>query len=140
MSLIIQSCPGYCLIICSQVGVGLQYTMVFCATSCLENPRDGGAWWAAVYGVSQSRTRLKRLSSSSSCSSSPSNEFLWNLNLDSVTCKCFQNGNSSHSSKELADVKALSPLYSPPTVPLIIQVFFFSYHKTDTCLQKERKR
>ena len=34
--------------------------------SCLENPKDGGAWWAAVYGVAQSRTRLKRLSSSSS--------------------------------------------------------------------------
>ena len=34
--------------------------------SCLENPRDGGAWWAAVYGVAPSRTRLKRLSSSSS--------------------------------------------------------------------------
>ena len=33
--------------------------------SCLENPRDGGAWWAAAYGVAQSRTRLKRLSSSS---------------------------------------------------------------------------
>ena len=33
--------------------------------SCLENPRDGGAWWATVYGVAQSRTRLKRLSSSS---------------------------------------------------------------------------
>ncbi|XDA81077.1 hypothetical protein R6Z07F_011053 [Ovis aries] len=33
--------------------------------SCLENPRDGGAWWAAVYGVAQSRTWLKRLSSSS---------------------------------------------------------------------------
>ena len=33
--------------------------------SCLENPREGGAWWAAVYGVAQSRTRLKRLSSSS---------------------------------------------------------------------------
>ena len=31
--------------------------------SCLENPRDGGAWWAAVYGVAQSRTWLKRLSS-----------------------------------------------------------------------------
>ena len=30
--------------------------------SCLENPRDGGAWWAAVYGVAQSRTRLTRLS------------------------------------------------------------------------------
>ena len=37
--------------------------------SCLENPRDRGAWWAAVYGVTQSRTRLKRLSSSSSSSS-----------------------------------------------------------------------
>ena len=36
--------------------------------SCLENPRDGGAWWAAVYGVTQSRTGLKRLSSSSSSS------------------------------------------------------------------------
>ena len=34
--------------------------------SCLENPRDGGAWWALVSGVAQSRTRLKRLSSSSS--------------------------------------------------------------------------
>ena len=34
--------------------------------SCLENPRDGGAWWAAIYGVAQSRTRLTRLSSSSS--------------------------------------------------------------------------
>ena len=32
----------------------------------LENPRDRGAWWAALYGVAQSRTRLKRLSSSSS--------------------------------------------------------------------------
>ena len=32
--------------------------------SCLENPGDGRAWWAAVYGVAQSRTRLKRLSSS----------------------------------------------------------------------------
>ena len=38
--------------------------------SCLENPRDGGAWWAAVYGITQSRTQLKRLSSSSSSSSS----------------------------------------------------------------------
>ena len=36
--------------------------------SCLENSRDGGAWWAAVYGVAQSRTRLKQLSSSSSSS------------------------------------------------------------------------
>ena len=34
--------------------------------SCLENPRDGGAWWSAVYGVAQSWTRLKQLSSNSS--------------------------------------------------------------------------
>ena len=44
--------------------------------SCLENPRDGGAWWAAVYGVAQSRTLLKQLSSSSS-----SNVFLRIVNL-----------------------------------------------------------
>ena len=37
--------------------------------SCLENPRERGAWWAAVYGVTQSRTQLKWLSSSSSSSS-----------------------------------------------------------------------
>ena len=42
--------------------------------SCLENPRDGGAWWAAVYGVAQSWTWLTRFSSSSS-----SNEFILNL-------------------------------------------------------------
>ena len=34
--------------------------------SCLENLRNGGAWWVAVYGVTQSQTRLKRLSSRSS--------------------------------------------------------------------------
>ena len=34
--------------------------------SCLENPRNGGAWWAVVYGIAQSQTRLKWLSSSSS--------------------------------------------------------------------------
>ena len=41
--------------------------------SGLENPRDGGPWWAAIYGVAQSWTRLKRFSSSSSSSS----ESLW---------------------------------------------------------------
>ena len=47
----------------SRIGEGngkpLQY-------SCLENPRDGEAWWAAIYGVAQSRTRLKRLSNTAS--------------------------------------------------------------------------
>jgi len=45
----------------SCIGEGNGYPL---QCSCLENPRDGGAWWAAVYGVIQSRTRLKRLSSS----------------------------------------------------------------------------
>ena len=36
--------------------------------SCSENPKSGGAWWAAVYGVTQNRTRLKQLSNSSSSS------------------------------------------------------------------------
>ena len=52
--------------------------------SWLENPRDGGAWWAAVYGVAQSRTRLKRLSSSSSVMHSrPAHCFFcfWTLHL-----------------------------------------------------------
>ena len=40
------------------------YNLKVCSN--LENPRDGGAWWAAIYGVAQSRTQLKRLSSSSS--------------------------------------------------------------------------
>ena len=39
--------------------------------SCLENPRDGGAWYAVVYGVTQSRTRMKRLSSSSRSKTGP---------------------------------------------------------------------
>ena len=46
--------------------------------SCLENPRDGGAWWAAIYGVAQSQTRLRRLSSSSSSSSKMTTINVWN--------------------------------------------------------------
>ena len=48
-------------------------------SSCLENPRDGGAWWAAVYGVTQSWTRLKRLSSSSSSSPGPTKQYFRSL-------------------------------------------------------------
>ena len=50
--------------------------------SCLENPRDGGAWWAAIYGVAQSRTRLNRLSISSS---STVNRLQYSANM-SFTC------------------------------------------------------
>ena len=54
--------------------------------SCLENPRDGGAWWAAVYGVTQSRTWLKWLSSSSSIPSTNSMK-LW-----AMLCRATQDG------------------------------------------------
>ena len=67
--------------------------------SCLENPRDAGAWWAAVYGVAQSRTRLKRLSSSSSSSSSSS------------TCKDFEaSANIMHSSQYMGTLTCVSIL------------------------------
>ena len=45
--------------------------------SCLENPRDRGAWWAAVYGVAQSRTRLKWLSSKCLFKMLPSFSLFW---------------------------------------------------------------
>ena len=48
--------------------------------SCLENRRDGRTWWAAVYGVAQSQTRLKQLSSSSSRHSSPwTVQYFWGI-------------------------------------------------------------
>ena len=45
--------------------------------SCLESPSDGGTWWAAVYGVAQSRTQLKRLSSSSRETKIPASWAMW---------------------------------------------------------------
>ena len=66
--------------------------------SCLENPRGGGAWWASVYGVAQSQTRLKRLSSSSSSSDQRQKTFLlvWNYQrrdfgiLENLGGKCWE--------------------------------------------------
>ena len=54
--------------------------------SCLENPRDGEAWRAAISGVAQSRTRLKRLSSSSS------SRFTWWLRQSRVCLQCRRPG------------------------------------------------
>ena len=50
--------------------------------SCLENPRDGGAWWASVSGVAQSRTRLKQLSSSSSSRYGTLLQLSWTLKFE----------------------------------------------------------
>ena len=52
--------------------------------SCLENPRDCGAWWAAVYGVAQSQTRLKRLSNSSNSLFRASQVAQWVKNLPAM--------------------------------------------------------
>ena len=64
--------------------------------SCLENPRNGGAWWAAIYGVTQSRTRFKRLSSSSSSSSRSPLEILF-----PITSNLSQHTHTLKSSKQL---------------------------------------
>ena len=53
---------GFLFLICRYSGEGGGTPLRY---SCLENPRDGGAWWAAIYGVAQSRPQLKQLSSSS---------------------------------------------------------------------------
>ena len=58
--------------------------------SCLENPRDGGAWWAAIYGVAKSRTWLKWLSSSSSSSEPLDKLFDFSgPNTSSITWSCY---------------------------------------------------
>ena len=56
--------------------------------SCLENLRDGGAWWAAVYGVAQSWTRMKRLSSSSRASLTYLREIIFPIDFFDVYYSC----------------------------------------------------
>ena len=61
---------------------------------CLENPEDGGAWWAAVYGVAQSRTWLRWLSSSSNLPYGPALTFIhdyWKNHSFDSTDLCQQN-------------------------------------------------
>ena len=69
--------------------------------SCLENPRDGGAWWAAISGVAQSQTRLKQLSSSSSSSN---NQIFIEYLLYAYHCSRF----SVFSSKEAEEVNVFT--------------------------------
>ena len=82
--------------------------------SCLENPRDGGAWWAAIYGVAQSRTRLKRLSSSSSSS--------FKSLLDISNWMSHQNFKVIISKRVYFPT---NPVLSPDFLRLIIQVWNF---------------
>ena len=87
--------------------------------SCLENPTDRGAWWAAVYGVAQSRSWLKRLSSSSSiglCSSVTSVQInltvLWESMRRTERCRCAQVyvPRQAHGPHFTSSVRYISPL------------------------------
>ena len=85
--------------------------------SWLENPRDGGAWWAAVYGIAQSETLLKRLSSSSS--SCPRDS------LESSPAPWFKIINSL----------VLSLLYGPTLTPICDYWKIHSFDYMDLCCQ-----
>ena len=84
--------------------------------SCLENPRNGGAWWAAVYGVAQSRTRLKQLSSSSSSSLSLTDEKK-SHQIKSLVQVLTANGSESESCSVMSDSLQPHGLYSPWNSP-----------------------
>ena len=81
--------------------------------SCLENPKDEGAWWAAVYGVAQSRTRLKRFSSSSSSSRGVDMDLL-------ISVTSFKSG---------LDALLISLLISPKIKKSCMFVFYFDFLK-----------
>ena len=66
---------------------------------CLENPRDGGAWWAALYGVAQSRTPLKRLSSIDNKNVIKTYLLFYNLDFFHLSC----NNTFFHVSNYLSD-------------------------------------
>ena len=75
--------------------------------SCLEDPRDGGAWWAAIYGVAQSRTRLKWLSSSK--------DRIWDYSLIRITWVMYYS--------RIVGKKAPSEISGPGCWPLKLCLF-----------------
>ena len=96
--------------------------------SCLENPRDEGTWWAAVYGVAQSRTRLKRLSGSSNMNHPEVHMYPLCLELPSMPSRPSPEPLVPHSSFPLAicfirGSVYMSILFSPfvPPPPLLPQ-------------------
>ena len=74
--------------------------------SCLENPRDRGAWWAAVYGVAQSQRRLKQFSSSSTYTQSMSQKIKVSIGFYS---KC--NSRYWHSTIKLTNTEMILCFY-----------------------------
>ena len=111
--------------------------------SCLENPRDGGAWWAAVSGVAQSRTRLKWLSSSSQsigASASVSSEYsglilqLWLV----LSC-CLKDSQESSPTPQVKSINssALSLLYGPTLTSKHDYWKNHGFAYTDICWQSD---
>ena len=88
--------------------------------SCLENPREGGAWWAAVYGVTQSWTRLKRLNSNSSSSKLDFSIHWWLLSVAIIT-GVYING-------DLLFLSVSVPLQASVSVSLIFGHFLTLQH------------
>ena len=91
--------------------------------SCLENPRDGGAWWAAIYGVAQSWTRLKRLSSSSPPGSGCF-PFLSPTMLKLILCIVIK-------SPRLFHVNSTSPMWSSIWFLFLSQLYAFPFVYTN---------
>ena len=88
--------------------------------SCLENPRDGGAWWAAVCGVAQNRTRLKRLSMHTHKA-----VLYWQLNKPSeVRISLAAAAKSCQSCLTLCDPIDGSPPDIEHTKPIIVSLLF----------------
>ena len=82
--------------------------------SCLENPRDGEAWWAAVYGVAQSRARLKWLSCSQGYGFSSSHVWMWGFDLkESWALKnwCFWTVVLENTLESPLDCKEIQPVH-----------------------------
>ena len=88
--------------------------------TCRENPRDSGAWWAAVYGVTQSRTWLKRLSSSSS------------ILLETARCQQWPGVGKRWRGKEekwICEVWRKSKLAERPSFSFFLSFFFFLHKR-----------
>ena len=69
--------------------------------SCLENPRDGGGWWAAIYGVTQGQTRPKWLSSSSSSFILSYFTLIQKSNEECIALIIFHNRNDFHATSKV---------------------------------------
>ena len=99
--------------------------------SCLESPRDWGAWWAAIYGVAQIRTRLKQLHSSSSSITTFTKNIIIYLGLEHfATCNWHHENKKHrkghHNLHPVTDSQSLTPLARCSSV--VVKKLLFSCH------------